>query len=87
MIPLRGRTPAIGCSPGPHAVKPISARQFYRIVVEAAQAADIAKRVGPHTLRHSFVTHLLWPRISSSPLLTAVRREFEFGVSDRVHCN
>jgi integrase len=40
--------------PGQHAMKPISTRQLYRIVVEAAQAADIAKRVGPHTLRHSF---------------------------------
>ncbi len=38
---------------------PISTRQLYRIAVEAAQAADIAKRVGPHTLRHSFATHLL----------------------------
>ena len=45
--------------PGQHAMKPISTRQLYRIVVEAAQATDIAKRVGPHTLRHSFATHLL----------------------------
>lgn len=45
--------------PGQHAMKPISTRQLYRVVVEAARAADIAKRVGPHTLRHSFATHLL----------------------------
>ncbi len=40
--------------PGQHALKPISTRQLHRIVAEAAHAADIAKRVGPHTLRHSF---------------------------------
>src|SRR3984885_4327672 len=45
--------------PGQHADKPISTRQLYRIVVEAARAAGIDKRVGPHTLRHSFATHLL----------------------------
>jgi site-specific recombinase XerD len=45
--------------PGQHAMKPISTRQLYRIVVEAAQAARIAKRVVSHTLRHSFSTHLL----------------------------
>ena len=31
--------------PGQHALKPISTRQLYRVVVEAAQAAEIARRV------------------------------------------
>jgi site-specific recombinase XerD len=38
--------------PGRSAMVPISTRQLYRVVVEAAEAADITKRVGPHTLRH-----------------------------------
>ena len=45
--------------PGRNPVEPLSARQFCRAVHAAAQAAGIKKRVSPHTLRHSFATHLL----------------------------
>jgi site-specific recombinase XerD len=45
--------------PGRNPVEPLSARQFCRAVHAAAQAAGITKRVSPHTLRHSFATHLL----------------------------
>jgi len=45
--------------PGRNPVEPLSARQLGRVVRAAAQAAGINKRVSPHTLRHSFATHLL----------------------------
>src|SRR3546814_11787634 len=49
-----------GCIfPGQSAAAPLSTRQLYRVVVEAAEAADIDKRVGPHTPRYSFAPHLL----------------------------
>ena len=45
--------------PGLDPVNPMSARQLCRAVSAAARAAGIDKRVSPHTLRHSFATHLL----------------------------
>ena len=45
--------------PGRDPVEPLSARQLGRVVRAAAHAAGITKRVSPHTLRHSFATHLL----------------------------
>jgi len=45
--------------PGRDPLLPITTRQLYRLIRDTAAAVGIDKRVSPHTLRHSFATHLL----------------------------
>ena len=51
--------PAVWLFPGRDLMLPMTTRQFTRAVHAAANMAEIKKRVTPHTLRHSFATHLL----------------------------
>ena len=45
--------------PGQNPINPVTERQINRAMQVAAKASGIPKRVSPHTLRHSFATHLL----------------------------
>jgi site-specific recombinase XerD len=51
--------PQVWLFPGRDPLKPMTTRQLNRACHAAAETAEIAKRVSPHTLRHSFATHLL----------------------------
>jgi site-specific recombinase XerD len=43
----------------PHVEQPISDKTVWNVCRTAATRAGIEKKLGPHTLRHCFATHLL----------------------------
>jgi integrase/recombinase XerD len=60
----RGRPRLIGLRDEPHVFvnlrgRPLSRQGLYKIVQRHAATAGLAHRMSPHTLRHSFATHLL----------------------------
>ena len=61
--------------PGPSG-RPLCNRYVQQIVIRCAKTAGIKKRVTPHTLRHTFATHLLDAGIDIRTIQILLGHEF-----------
>ena len=71
----RAARPQVWLFPGQNPINPITPRQLNRAVAAAKALAGISKRVSPHTLRHSFATHLLEQGVDIRVLLGHAKLE------------